>query len=209
MPKDTYHHGDLKNALIKAGIDILSKEGTSGLSLRKAARQAGVSHAAPYAHFDDKQALVAAIAAQGYRLLYEQITGVVRAYPDDPLSQLVEAAWAYVHFAQDDPAHFKITFSGFVENEANYPELVEMTHKSFEGVKQIVERCQSAGFLDQGPSDVAAVGVWSQVHGLASLMLAGQISHTVLERLQLKELMLAGLQPLVRAPILLKDKEPN
>ena len=64
MPrKKSYHHGDLKNALIKAGADILSKEGVSALSLRKVAHKAGVSHAAPYAHFADKQALIAAMRA--------------------------------------------------------------------------------------------------------------------------------------------------
>ena len=67
MPrKKSYHHGDLKNALIKAGADILSNEGVSALSLRKVARKAGVSHAAPYAHFTDKQALIAAISTEGY-----------------------------------------------------------------------------------------------------------------------------------------------
>ena len=73
MPRKNYHHGDLKNALIKAGIEILSKEGVSGLSLRKAARQAGVSHAAPYAHFADKQTLIAAIASDGHSKINERL----------------------------------------------------------------------------------------------------------------------------------------
>jgi len=66
MTKKTYHHGDLKNALIRAGIDILAREGVGGLSLRKVARNAGVSHTAPYAHFADKQALIAAISTNGH-----------------------------------------------------------------------------------------------------------------------------------------------
>jgi AcrR family transcriptional regulator len=63
MTETTYHHGDLKNALIQAGMEILAEEGLGSLSLRKVAKQAGVSHAAPYAHFNDKQALIAAISA--------------------------------------------------------------------------------------------------------------------------------------------------
>ena len=73
---NTYHHGDLKNALIQAGIEILSIEGVKGLSLRRVAKRAGVSHAAPYAHFKDKQALVAAISTEGYKKLFAQLTQI-------------------------------------------------------------------------------------------------------------------------------------
>src|SRR5512137_1488824 len=123
---DTYHHGDLKNALIKAGIQVLAKEGVSALSLRKVARKAGVSHAAPYAHFADKQALIAAISTEGYRRLYEQLAAAGRQHRGDPLRQLIEGAWAYVEFALNDPAHFRITLSGVAEKEKDYPALMEM-----------------------------------------------------------------------------------
>lgn len=197
----SYHHGDLKNALIEAGIAILAEEGVNGLSLRKVASRAGVSHAAPYAHFADKQALIAAISTAGYRRLYEQMQVVLAQMADDPLAQLVETAWAYLNFAIADPAHFKITFSSTVEKEQDYPDLVALTHQSFGVVQQIVERCQAAGILSPGSPDVVAIGVWSQVHGLASLMLEGQISHTTLEQTSMKGLLIACLQQLVRVPI--------
>ncbi len=83
MPKKkTYHHGDLKNALIKAGVEILAKDGVSGLSLRKVALRAGVSHSAPYSHFADKQALIAAISTEGFRQLYEKVSMVAEANKD-------------------------------------------------------------------------------------------------------------------------------
>jgi len=203
----SYHHGDLKNALIEAGIEILAEEGIHGLSLRKVASRAGVSHAAPYAHFTDKQALIAAISTEGYRQLYERIQAVVRQYAEDPLQQLVESAWAYLDFAIQKSAHFKITFSSAVEKEQDYPELVALTHQSFELVQQIVESCQAAGILSAGPSDVVAVGLWSQVHGLAALMLNGQISGMVLERLPMKSLLVACLRQLARLP--LPDPDEN
>ena len=103
MTKSKYHHGDLKNALIAAGIDILASEGVHALSLRAVAQRAGVSHAAPYAHYADKQALIAAISTAGYRRLYDSLRAVGERYAGDPLRQLVEGAWAYVQFALHDP----------------------------------------------------------------------------------------------------------
>jgi AcrR family transcriptional regulator len=193
MPEKKYHHGDLKNALIEAGAQILSKEGVNGLSLRKVASKAGVSHAAPYAHFPDKQTLIAAISTEGYRMLYARIEAAVRRSGGDPLRELVEAAWAYVSFAISDPAHFKVTISGVVEKEKDYPAFVEMSKKTFGLVVRIVGDCQAAGILKPGPADVSAVSVWSIVHGIATLLIEDQISHTVLDRMTVRELLLFAL----------------
>ena len=197
MAERKYHHGDLKNALIEAGAEILSQEGVHGLSLRKVASRAGVSHAAPYAHFADKQALIAAISTEGYRMLYERIEAAVQRFQGQPARQLFEAGWAYIQFALDDPAHFKVTFSGVVEKEKDYPSFVEMSRKSFGLVVQIVEACQAAGVLKAGPSDVLAVSVWSLVHGFASLLIEGQISHTVLDRMKARDLLAFLLNQMV------------
>src|SRR5512138_3226229 len=156
MTKPKYHHGDLKNALIAAGIDILSKEGVQALSLRAVAQRAGVSHAAPYAHYADKQALIAAISTAGYQRLHDTLRAVGERYAGDPARQLVEGAWGYVQFALHDPAHFKITFSGVVEKEQAYPAFVEVSRQSFALVVGIVERCQAAGVLGVGPPDLLA-----------------------------------------------------
>jgi len=201
MAKEKYHHGDLKNALIEAGIGILSKEGVGALSLRKVARRAGVSHTAPYAHYADKQALIAAIAAAGYEKLYARISGLVQQYRDDPAQQLVEAAWAYMEFALHETDHFKITFSGVVEKEKDYPALVEISHQSFRLVVEIVEACQRAGILPEGPSDLLAVSVWGLLHGLVSLVLEGQVSHTVLDRFSLKEMLVTSLNLMAQGRI--------
>lgn len=201
MPRKSYHHGDLKNALIQAGIQILAKEGVAGLSLRKVASKAGVSHAAPYAHFTDKQALIAAISTEGYHRLYERIEDIIRQYADDPSKQLIETAWTYVDFALTDPAHFKITFSGVIEQEKDHPAFVEMSQKSFEAVVRIVEACQAQGVLESGPSDLVAVSVWSLVHGFASLVLEGQVSHNLLERMSMREMLVFSLNKITKVPL--------
>ncbi len=201
MPPQKYHHGDLKNALIKAGIEILAEEGVPGLSLRKVALRAGVSHSAPYAHFADKQALIAAISTEGYRKLYGDLETVRREFSDDPLRQLVEAAWVYTRFALDDPAHFKITFSGAVEKEKDYPDFVEVSKHSFQVVADIVRDCQSAGILCPGPTDAVAVSVWSMVHGFVSLLLESQISHTVTEQMTPREMLVFALSRITEREI--------
>lgn len=191
--KGPYHHGDLKNALIKAGVDVLSKEGVGALSLRRVAQKAGVSHAAPYAHFADKQALIAAISTAGYERLFEAAQGTIERYADDPKAMLVEGAWAYVKFAIDDPDHFKVTMSGVVEREKDYPAYVEMSHKAFALVLHVVESCQAAGILRQGPPDLVAVSVWSLMHGLVSLLIENQIPHSVRGHLSTRQLLVATL----------------
>ena len=198
MPKKkTYHHGDLKNALIKAGVEILAKDGVIGLSLRKVAMKAGVSHAAPYAHFADKQALIAAISTEGFRQLYERVSGVAEKYRSQPEKQLTEAAWAYVQFAMDDRDRFKVMFSGVLEKEKDYPDFVAESQRNFQLVKSIVEANQASGRLRSGDSALVALSTWGIIHGFLMLLLEGQISHAVLEKMSLRELVEFQLDQIV------------
>ena len=191
--KGSYHHGDLKNALIEAGVDILSREGVAGLSLRRVAQQAGVSHAAPYAHFADKQALIAAISTAGYARLYDVLRRVAERYEGDPSAQLIEGAWAYVKFALEDTDHFKVTMSSVVEREEDYPAFVEMSQQAFALVVRTVESCQAQGILRPGPSDLVAVSLWSLMHGLVSLLLEKQIPTSLRGRHSIRQLLVASL----------------
>ncbi|SRR6266496_2356761 len=198
MPSKKYHHGDLKNALIHAGVEILSKEGIEGLSLRKVAQRAGVSHNAPYSHFPDKQSLIAAISTEGFKQLYAELDAAASAYPNDPKRQLQEGAWAYVQFALNNTDTFKIMFSGILEKEKEYPAFVESSQRTFERVVDIVKACQAAKILGQGSAEMMAVSVWGQVHGIVSLLIEGQISHTVLEKFDIRELVLFANDQLLR-----------
>lgn len=188
MANKPYHHGDLKNALIRAGTEILAQEGVGGLSLRKVASRAGVSHAAPYAHFADKQALIAAISTEGFRQLDERVRATREVHATAPTRLLEELAWAYVQFALDDPDRFKIMFSSILEKEKDYPEFVEMSQKNFQQVVEVVEICQRAGILREGEADLLAVSVWGAVHGFVMLLLEGQISSAVLGRFSVREM---------------------
>ncbi len=193
MDTKKYHHGDLKNTLIQAGVEILSEEGVGGLSLRKVAQRAGVSHNAPYFHFADKQALIAAISTEGYRILYEQLVMIRETYKADPRRQLVEAAFMYLRFAQTSPAHFKVTFSNAVEREEAYPDLVAMADNLIGELIQIVDACQKAGILHPAPAGAMAVSVWSAVHGFTSLYIDGQSMHDRLKVAPVDQLLIFTL----------------
>lgn len=201
MAGTAYHHGDLKNALIQAGVEILAREGVHGLSLRKVAKKAGVSHTAPYSHFSDKQGLIAAISTEGYNRIRVRVERVWRAYENEPLKLLARTAWEYVQFAMEDPDLFKITFSGVVEKEQDYPALVEAAGESFNRLVRIVQRGQESGVLRPGAPDLCALSVWGAIHGMVLLRLDGQISHTVLERTGWQEMLLFTLRQFVLVKI--------
>src|ERR1043165_1094435 len=123
---DAYQHGDLRRALIQAGLKLLGEHGVAGLSLRAAAQLAGVSHAAPYRHFRDKDALVAAIAEEGFRLLTKRMREEIEAAATSDLpARLRASAWGYVSFAIENPGYFRTIFGGIPcdDGAARSPEL--------------------------------------------------------------------------------------
>lgn len=199
MPSKKYHHGDLKNALIKAGVEILAKEGVSGLSLRKVAQRAGVSHSAPYAHFSDKQSLIAAISTEGFTQLYTELEAAISPYAKNPKKQLLEGAKAYVRFAEENTDTFKIMFSGVLEKEKDYPAFVEISHNTFTLVVRVVKACQDAGIVRNVQPDLMAVSIWGQVHGIVSLALEGQISHTLLEKKNIESIVLFAIEQMINS----------
>jgi AcrR family transcriptional regulator len=189
MTKDTYHHGDLKNALIQAGTDILASEGTAALSLRKVAARAGVSHSAPYAHFADKQALIAAISANGFNRLYEQVIQAVEHHEGDLHTMLLEVAYTYVSFALENPACFKVMFSSVLEKEKDYPEFVEASQRNFYQLEELVRQWQVGGVLKAGDVQLQATALWSLVHGFIALLLENQISSRILNQYSTREIL--------------------
>jgi AcrR family transcriptional regulator len=191
--RDSYHHGDLKNALIKAGGEILAREGISALSLRKVAREAGVSHSAPYAHFKDKQALIAAISMEGFRQLLSNLETIEKEYAHAPEQLLVEAGWIYMQFAMQESDIFRVMFSGILEKEKEYPDLQEVIQKTFQTVVRVVIACQTAGILKNENTPLIAMTIWSQIHGLICLYLDGQISHTILDEHSLRDMLVFAL----------------
>ena len=170
-----YHHGDLRNALIQAGLELLSEGGASALDLRKVARRAGVSHAAPYRHFPDKQALIAAINEEGFHRLAERIRCTLREVSDDAFEQLHAIARAYVQFAQENPWLMREMFSGLsIEREA-FPSLYQASKTVFMLYVGVVQRGQERGSIIEGDPGALAGVLWSLLHGVAMLMIENQM----------------------------------
>jgi AcrR family transcriptional regulator len=172
---DTYQHGDLRPALIQAGLKLLGEEGVQGLSLRAAAQLAGVSHAAPYRHFRDKSALVAAIAEEGFHLLTERMREELDGCgSSDTWVRLRAAAVGYVSFAIEHPAHFKTIFgsahAGALSDTAA-PESLRAAGKEAYGVlRELIAEGVRRSKMRSGDLEQLCLAAWALVHGLGMLI---------------------------------------
>lgn len=186
--KRTYHHGDLKNALIEAALAHIARDGARALSLREVARSAGVSHTASYRHFRSKESLLAAIAEQGFHRLSDMMRVAIQQHSNDPLAMLRASGVAYVEFGVRYPDHLQIMFSGLVGRHDDYPELKNAGQEAYELLASSVRSAMQGGLVS-GPSEhIVSLASWAQVHGLALLIAGGQIDRDSKESLSAAEL---------------------
>ncbi|NWG45710.1 MAG: TetR/AcrR family transcriptional regulator [Alphaproteobacteria bacterium] len=123
-PEGKYHHGNLRAALIEAAAIILETEGLSALSLRAAARRAGVSQTAPYRHFADREALLVAVAMEGFHMLAEDLDTASLPIAGSDRETVVQIGAAYARFATAHPGRFQLMFGRDIANRRAYPDLV-------------------------------------------------------------------------------------
>ncbi len=174
--KSAYHHGDLKKALISTAIGIVEGEGVEGLTMRKAARGAGVSHAAPAHHFGDRNGLLAAIAKQGFDLLSDAMRRAAEARdPSDALTRFKAAGMAYIEFATSHSAYFKIMHHPLFADKSPYPDLEKSSLESFDLIVAEISECRRQGIFHKTDVREMALFAWAAVHGFASLAVNGQI----------------------------------
>ncbi|MBU60048.1 MAG: TetR family transcriptional regulator [Alcanivorax sp.] len=173
----TYHHGNLRPALVEEGLALLAEKGGDGFSLRELARRVGVTANASYRHFANKDALLLALAAEGFRRL-RAAQEAAEAAADGPGRQLVAGGLSYLRFAHANPALFRLMFSGAAaahrSGDNDDPELTEASAAAFETLRQAVARTGLAGDDD---GHHAALRAWAMVHGFSHLLLDGQLDH--------------------------------
>ena len=159
--KKTYHHRDLRAALVNAAETLVDAAGPAALSLREAARRAGVSHSAPYRHFPHREGLLAAVAAEGFAMLGKALEQAAKRGGR-------EMGEAYVRFALEHPHRFRLMFGGGISIAA-YPELRASATRAYDALAR-----SFAGLGGERETRNAAAAAWSLVHGLANLLLEDQ-----------------------------------
>ena len=169
----SYHHGNLREALLDAAAALVAEAGPNAFTLREVARRVGVSHNAPYRHFQDKDELLAAVAAQGF----ERLTAAMKrstARGADALDRLRLCGRGYIEFALRWPEHFLIMFD-LPECSERYPDHAAAGDEAFRVLLACIADGQSAGELPAGDPHPLALVAWSLVHGIAKLAIAGRL----------------------------------
>ena len=150
--KDTYHHGNLRRALLDSALAMVEKEGPHGVSLRAVARLAGVSPAAPYRHFAGKEGLLAAVAEEGFCALEQQMQSASQATRGLALAEFRAIGFAYVRFAARNPSHFCVMFGPEVSDKSEHPSLKEAADRASQIIADAIANCQRTG-LEGGDGD--------------------------------------------------------
>jgi AcrR family transcriptional regulator len=176
----TYHHGNLKNALVETAAKLIAERGASSVSLREVAREAGVSHAAPYHHFEDKNGLIAAVAEEGFHRFDTYQERALRSVPSNPRERLRALGKAYVRFALTNPHFFRVMFRNELIESENHATHSEVAKRTFDRLINIVRENLS----DKNEENIlqAAIHAWAFVHGLATLWLEGSLKNTLIDQ---------------------------
>lgn len=173
-PKGRYHHGNLRRALIDEALRTIRRTGVAGLTLRGAGAALGVSRTALYRHFTDKDALLAAVAREGFVALKTSLDAAKARMPK-LRDQLAEMGAAYVRFAVENPSHYRVMFGGFLDRCKDEPGLIADAGAAFQALVDAIVDLQRARMIRQDDPRQLSRFVWAAVHGIAMLAIDGQL----------------------------------
>jgi AcrR family transcriptional regulator len=166
--------GSLRDTLVDAAVALIARKGPQGFSLREVARRARVSEAAPYWHFADREALLAAVAERGFE---ELAKGMLEIWSREaePAERFRALGIGYVRFALAHPSYLRVMFGSEVPDKAEHPALKAAGERTFTLLVQAITECQAVGQVRGGAPEELAVAAWSIVHGLAALLVDGKL----------------------------------
>src|SRR5579871_4830788 len=186
-----YHHGNLREALIESALNLIGEKGPAGFTIAEAARSAGVSPAAPYRHFRDREELMADVARLGFERFANDLENAWHGGHPSPLEALQNVGRAYLAFARNQPAYYAAMFEAGFRKRAN-PGLESAANKAFEvlytATKKLIERLPEDA---RPPAQMVALHIWSMSHGIASLF--GRETTGKAVRISPEELLEAGV----------------
>jgi AcrR family transcriptional regulator len=171
-----YHHGNLREALIEAALELIGAKGPAGFTVAEAARLAGVSPAAPYRHFRDADALLAEVALRGFERFAERLAKAWNQGRPEPVRAFEELGRAYLAFARDEPAFYAAMFDSRLAMEA-HPDLQAAGDRAFAVLREAAD--QVSATLPKGrrpPSLMMALHLWALAHGVATLFVRDGLS---------------------------------
>jgi len=199
-----YHHGNLREALTKAALDLIAEKGPTGFSFAEAARSAGVSPAAPYRHFRDRDALMAEIATRGFENFADALARAWDEGRPDPYRAFIKLGRAYLAFARAEPAYYAAMFEGALPREA-YPAFDAAGQRAFEVLRSACETlCSGLPKEKRPPALMMSLHIWSMAHGTASLFARGDVSRRPIP-MSAEDLLEAGVHLYLRGIGLMED----
>jgi len=173
MTERPYHHGNLRTALLAQAERTLRERGVQALSLRELAREVGVSHGAPRRHFPDRQALLDALAHDGFARLGEELRSAVDGAGDDFQARLQATATAYVRFATRHAALLELMFAGKHGEQSG--ELNAVAERAFSVMLELIEQGQAEGALERGEPERVGLVLFATIQGIAALVTGGMV----------------------------------
>ncbi|MGH6666164.1 MAG: TetR/AcrR family transcriptional regulator [Pseudolabrys sp.] len=175
-----YHHGNLKEALVRAALELIAEKGPAGFTFADAARSAGVSPAAPYRHFRDRDELLADVARRGLEQFAAALTKAWDEGKPDVMSAFDRLGKAYLGFAKRAPAYYSAMFEAGVALDTD-PQLREASETAFAVLRAAAEKLVALmPAKEQPPALMVALHIWSMTHGIASLFARGDAARRVL-----------------------------
>jgi len=162
---------NLRRTILDASLDLIAAEGLEGFSMREVARRAGVSHQAPYHHFPDREAIMAAIVAEGFQRLRDDSIAAIEG-ESDPYARMQAMGRAYIRFALHNPAHFKLMFRSEHVREDRHDDARAGAQSAYDVLLQLAGRVAAKSGQR---TELVVLTAWSMVHGLATLMLEGKL----------------------------------